>query len=117
MPNMSSERYNLGPLVTPFAYPSTCTSAFLDCSTCPDAWLAQTCGDNGVQDDRDCWPPLFNGDLLTSAPFNGGGFYSPGILCPVGYTSACSATGGGDTSYSFQYDLLDAETAIGCCPR
>ncbi|KAH8691948.1 hypothetical protein BGW36DRAFT_386601 [Talaromyces proteolyticus] len=116
MPNMTSARDNLGPLVTPFTYPSTCTSAFLDCSTCSDAWQAQTCSDNGTQDDSDCWPPPINGNLLTSVPIFGGGFYSPGISCPVGYVSACSATGGGHTSYSFQYDLLEAETAIGCCP-
>ncbi|KAH8701082.1 hypothetical protein BGW36DRAFT_460139 [Talaromyces proteolyticus] len=120
MPNMTSARDNLGPLITPFTYPSACAYAILDCSTCSDAWQGQTCSDNGnvgdSQDDPDCWPPRINGNLLTSPPFMGGGFYSPGISCPVGYTSACSATGGGHTGYSFQYNLLDAETAIGCCP-
>lgn len=119
---MTSARDNLGPLTTPFTYPSSCTLAVLECSTCSTGWQAQTCSDNtynnqGVQDNPDCWPPRINGNLLTDVAFLGGGFYSPGISCPVGYSTACSATGGGSTGYSFQYPLLASETAVGCCPR
>ncbi|SPO01201.1 uncharacterized protein DNG_03948 [Cephalotrichum gorgonifer] len=49
--------------------------------------------------------------------------YSPGLVCPVGYETACSLTrwdgsstptAGADTDL---YDILkDGETAVGCCP-
>ena len=80
---MTSARDNVGPLITPFTYPLTCTYAVLGCSTSFEAWQAQTCSDNGyegdVQDDPDCWPPRTNGNHMTNVPFMGGGFYSPGI--------------------------------------
>ncbi|KAI1329386.1 hypothetical protein F5Y16DRAFT_397571 [Xylariaceae sp. FL0255] len=114
-------RTNLGPLTTPFTYPSSCAIAVHDCSTCDDFWQAQTCTDNGfnsqgVQDNIDCWPSRANTDLSTGVALNGWGFYSPGLSCPVGYTTACGATASVESGFTFQYPLTAGETAIGCCP-
>lgn len=49
-------------------------------------------------------------------PFRGWGFYSPGLVCPHGYTSACTATAGGDAQWPVQFEMLEGETAVGCCP-
>ncbi|GAB7348899.1 hypothetical protein MBLNU459_g7591t1 [Dothideomycetes sp. NU459] len=75
-------------------------------------------------DDSACWPP-FNG-LPPTAPYAGWGFYSPGLICPTGYTTACtgallgdgspSVLTSGGTSYDFQFSLTAGETAVGCCP-
>jgi len=118
----TSTRSNIGPLTTAFTYPSSCAIAVLDCQTCSDAWQAQACSTNafnsqGVQDNPACWPPQSNDEYLTDKAFNGGGFYSPGVSCPTGYSAACSATYGGITEYSFQFPLVSSETAVGCCPR
>ncbi|KAJ5903045.1 hypothetical protein N7504_005428 [Penicillium tannophilum] len=117
----TSTRSNIGPLTTAFIYPSSCAIAVLDCQTCSTAWQAQACSTNaansqGVQDNPVCWPPQSNDEYLTGQAFNGGGFYSPGISCPTGYSAACFATHGGITEYSFQFPLVSSETAVGCCP-
>ena len=49
------------------------------------------------RDDIACWPPISTHPLETGAitlsPYMGSfGFYSPGLQCPQGYYSACSAT-------------------------
>ncbi|ETS80911.1 hypothetical protein PFICI_08440 [Pestalotiopsis fici W106-1] len=46
----------------------------------------------------------------------GWGFYSPGIACPQGYTTAAMATAGGSTGWGLEYSLTDGETAAACCP-
>ncbi|KAI9654767.1 MAG: hypothetical protein M1821_005761 [Bathelium mastoideum] len=55
----------------------------------------------------------------------GWGYYSPGLACPQGFTTACSAIGSNGTvttagnqaqRFSFQYPLDPLETAAGCCP-
>ncbi|KAB8254205.1 hypothetical protein BDV32DRAFT_132787 [Aspergillus pseudonomiae] len=119
---MTSLRTNLGPLTTTFTYPESCTVAVGACLTCTQGWQAQTCSNNafnhqGVQDDVECWPPRANPSLTTGVALNGWGFYSPGIHCPAGMVTACSATGGSNDGFKFQYSLNDGETAVGCCPR
>lgn len=118
-------RTTLGPLTTTYTPPASCNVAVEQCSTCINAWAAQTCfasttGSSinyGVQDNPDCWPPRLDDSILTPVPpFQGWGFYTPGVICPVGYTSACSATAGGSSGWSVQYSMTAGETAVGCCP-
>lgn len=119
----TTARTNLGPLTTAFTYPSSCAIAVQECADCALAWQAQTCSDNsfntqGVEDNVDCWPERTNPDISTEVALNGWGYYSPGLECPKGYRTACSATGTGTSSggFSFQFPLLESETAVGCCP-
>lgn len=128
----------IGPLTTTFTRPSSCSSLFSGFSTLTgsfEAYQAQSCIDPvsieyGYEEytnigaapygiDAHCWP---------SGPGNtpGGGPYSPGLFCPDGYTTACSAAlseGGSQPSFAegssfpFQFSLLPGETAAGCCPR
>lgn len=118
---MTQARTNLGPLTTPFTYPSSCGVVVQACSTCSYGWQGQTCSDNsfntlGVQDDLECWPPRSTPDSTNLVAVNGWGFYSPGIECPVGYATACAATGGVDGGFGFQFSILPSETVVGCCP-
>ncbi|KAM3501722.1 hypothetical protein MY10362_005339 [Beauveria mimosiformis] len=46
----------------------------------------------------------------------GWGFYSPGLVCPDGYTTACTAIFGQRADWSTQFPLVAGETAVGCCP-
>ncbi|KAB5586246.1 hypothetical protein GE09DRAFT_58134 [Coniochaeta sp. 2T2.1] len=117
---MTSVRTNLGPLTTPFTYPASCNVVVQQCSTCTFGWQGQSCGTNsfntqGVQDNLDCWPPRSN-DVSSGVAVNGWGFYSPGVECPIGYTSACSSTAGVEGGFAFQFSMLPRETAVGCCP-
>ncbi|KAA8652870.1 hypothetical protein EYZ11_003155 [Aspergillus tanneri] len=119
---MTSARTNLGPLTTTFTYPSSCSVAIEACPWCSEGWQAQTCSNNafnyqGVQDNIDCWPPRANPSISTGVALNGWGFYSPGVHCPAGMVSACSATGGVEGGFQFQFSLNEGETAIGCCPK
>ncbi|KAF7551818.1 hypothetical protein G7Z17_g4745 [Cylindrodendrum hubeiense] len=118
---MTPGRTNLGPLTTEFTYPASCTVVVKNCETCDGGWQAQTCSDNtsnsqGVQDNVDCWPDRDDPQLPTGVAVNGWGFYSPGISCPVGYSTACVATGSKDGGWPFQFVVLQGETAVGCCP-
>ncbi|TPX16604.1 uncharacterized protein E0L32_012413, partial [Thyridium curvatum] len=116
-----ASRVNLGPLTTTFTPPASCSTAVLGCTSCTDGWLAQSCGVNtynsqGVRDAAACWPPPRADTVETGVAFNGWGFYSPGLHCPVGYTTACSATAGVGGGFMFQFPLVPGETAYGCCP-
>jgi hypothetical protein len=117
----ASARTNLGPLTEAFTYPASCNAVVLQCATCNDGWQAQKCGTNtrnpdGVQDAPDCWPPRQGDAFPTSVALNGWGFYSPGVQCPIGYTTACRATGSVAGGFPFEFEVLRSETAIGCCP-
>ncbi|CAJ2502484.1 Uu.00g098780.m01.CDS01 [Anthostomella pinea] len=117
----TTARANLGPLTAPFTYPASCTVAVQACSTCGTFWQAQTCSDNaantqGVQDNAACWPPRDNAAIATEVAFGGWGFYSPGLSCPVGFATACSATANVAGGTSFQFPLEAGETGVGCCP-
>ena len=41
-------------------------------------------------DDADCWPKVAQNATTPPIDFLGWGLYSPGLLCPSGYTTACS---------------------------
>ncbi|KAF2474040.1 uncharacterized protein BDR25DRAFT_216579, partial [Lindgomyces ingoldianus] len=125
-------RSNLGPLTTTFTPPAHCTRPVVGCTTCSSAWAAQSCfsynpTSKGAMDDTACWPKATS--YPRAPPLAGLGFYSPGLLCPTGYTSACSAASrapgddlrtvidnNGPVSNSFQFPLIAGETAVGCCP-
>ncbi|KAL1874215.1 hypothetical protein VTK73DRAFT_542 [Phialemonium thermophilum] len=121
---------NLGPLTTTFTPPAACTIAVgqsnggllglgLLGSTLRDvARLGQACDAGGPADATTCWPPTTSGVKVPDGALGGWGFYSPGLDCPAGHASACSATGGagGSSGWPVQFNLQDGETAIGCCP-
>lgn len=115
----------LGPLTTTYTASSSCSVAVEACQGCNIAWQAQSCFasssgssiTDGVEDNTDCWPPRSSFVSTVAPPLDGWGFYSPGLVCPYGMTTACSATGGGSSDWAVQFGLLEQETAVGCCPR
>lgn len=112
----------LGPLTTAWEPPSGCTAFVPQCSTCGVGWFGQTCvTDSGdttahAEDDPECWPPRSEGVRDHTWPLQGWGYYSPGLECPVGYSTACYATYGGSSDWDIQFALRPSETAVGCCP-
>ncbi|KAL6897193.1 hypothetical protein GGI43DRAFT_385808 [Trichoderma evansii] len=109
----------LGPLTTTWTMPQTCSIFMPGCPTCDNAYNGQSCNptSNGrVQDNTACWPPVTTGVSSPSWPFVGWGFYSPGLACPAGYTSACTAVYGQRPPWETQFSLVPSETAVGCCP-
>ncbi|KAI0424245.1 hypothetical protein F5Y09DRAFT_335933 [Xylaria sp. FL1042] len=109
-------RTNLGPLTTN-TWSYTCTEVIQECGDCDVGWAAQTCIDGTVTDNTDCWPPRAGNVPKTSGAVLGWGIYSPGIVCPGGFTPVAAATHGGSSDFEFQYPLSAGETAIGCCPK
>ncbi|AEO69847.1 uncharacterized protein THITE_2057645 [Thermothielavioides terrestris NRRL 8126] len=120
---------NLGPLTTTFTPPAACTVAvgarggglvglLLGGGTSDVAYLGQACTAGSAVDATSCWPSTSKGAQSQKPPLQGWGFYSPGLHCPVGYATACSATGGsgGGSGWPVQFKLRDGETAVGCCP-
>ncbi|KAK0631440.1 hypothetical protein B0T14DRAFT_417988 [Immersiella caudata] len=121
---------NLGPLTTTFTAPPACTVAvgvvdggllnipLLGGSVQNVANLGQACSRGNGVDATSCWPPTSRGAPAKSPPLSGWGYYSPGIHCPAGYATACSATGGsgGASNWPVQFRLSAGETAVGCCP-
>ncbi|KAI0864739.1 hypothetical protein F4860DRAFT_379543 [Xylaria cubensis] len=113
---LGTTRTNLGPLTTA-TWTYTCTEVIQGCGNCDEGWAAQTCISGVVTDNKQCWPPTAANVPPTSGALIGWGVYSPGIVCPGGYTSAAAATHGGTSDFDFQYPLTAGETAIGCCPK
>ncbi|KAJ4302786.1 hypothetical protein N0V90_001677 [Kalmusia sp. IMI 367209] len=119
-------RINLGPLTTLFVQPPHCSRAALAGT---QAILGQSCHPNGATasaaDDTGCWPRATAYPTNVQSSLNGMGFYSPGVMCPTGYHSACTAisTSKGMTAAApqvtgkFQFPLVAGETAVGCCPN
>jgi hypothetical protein len=116
----NQSRTILGPLTTTFTPPLSCTVQVQGGGpTNNQAWQGQSCdGTNGrgYSDNTACWPPA-----TVTAPSPVGtlatwGFYSPGLVCPIGMTTACYATGGGSSGWQVEFSLLAQETAVGCCP-
>src|ERR1700712_444113 len=107
----SPTRRNLGPLTTTFKAPDYCNNIVVNsnCPACDYGWQAQTCANRGVVpvDDSACWPVrTADPPTITGGPaLHGWGFYSPGIICPSGYTSACASTVGQDEGFDFQFRL------------
>ncbi|KAI1114123.1 hypothetical protein F5Y14DRAFT_415537 [Nemania sp. NC0429] len=57
----------------------------------------------------DCWPNARSSYRLLS------GYYSPGLVCPSGHTTACLSTSGGSYNFQFDFALASGGTAAGCC--
>lgn len=110
------ERVILGPLTTVFKPPGPCTIAVGACATCGVAFWGQTCGSSGVHDDQACWPATTTGAPDPGETLTGWGFYSPGLKCPEGYTSGCTAIEGKTTGWKLQFQMEAQETFVGCCP-
>ncbi|KAL2752033.1 hypothetical protein ACRALDRAFT_1078145 [Sodiomyces alcalophilus JCM 7366] len=105
----------LGPLTTSWSMPAACSYIIPLCSTCQVGFRGQGCSAGSPEDNTACWPPAQ--DVATpDPPFLGWGFYSPGIACPTGYTSACTAVHGQPPEWDIQFQLRPGETAVGCCP-
>ena len=112
----------LGTLTTTFTPTGTCTQ--LVGGNPFQFYFGEGCNSGAVYDAWQCWPRATSG--LATPPFLGGGFYSPGLVCPTGYTTACldATDDAGQAanlatsliSFSFQYSLQVGETALGCCP-
>ncbi|KAI5917203.1 hypothetical protein F4810DRAFT_68931 [Camillea tinctor] len=114
---MTSPRTLLGPLTTTWERPYICSYAMALCSTCNTGWQAQTCsGARNAYDFTDCWPPRASSITIDPGVMMGWGFYSPGIACPSGYTTAATAVEGGSTGWGLEYSLESGETAAACCP-
>ena len=137
---MSATRTILAPLTTTFSPPGHCTTLYGNVTFTSDNadensifWAGQSCTtvfpdelitEAFPYDATDCWPKATVTPEGTD--FQGYGFYSPGLYCPHGYTTACAAakdSGGmaatvsSQSSFSFQFPLIANETAYGCCPR
>lgn len=129
----TSTRRSLGPLTTTFTPPDECLVFGVngDNTTIYGLENAQLCSSSWNYNASSCWPtvaPSVWASLSSSIyknsglhAFNGLGFYSPGLLCPQGYTQACTALGNGPlasgSSFPFQqFPPAPGETAIGCCP-
>ncbi len=110
------ERVILGPLTTVFKPPGPCTVAVAACATCNVAFQGQTCGPTRVHDDQACWPTTTTGAPDPGETLTGWGFYSPGLNCPEGYASACTAIEGKTTGWKLQFPIEAQETFVGCCP-
>src|SRR3569833_2167926 len=76
----------------------------------------ETCNQaSNAHDWTDCWPPRAS-SMPDPGVFMGWGIYSPGVVCPAGFTTAAMATYGGSTGWSIVYPLSSGETAAACCP-
>ncbi|KAK0726512.1 hypothetical protein B0T21DRAFT_336883 [Apiosordaria backusii] len=108
------QRKVLGDLTTTFTPPPSCqTPAAV--SNFNIVWRGQTCAPTAMQDNPDCWPPRTAGAPKANSAFYGWGFYSPGLECPQGYTSACTASATSQ-GWRVQFKMEPEETFVGCCP-
>lgn len=113
---------NFGPLVTRFTPPAACSALHAASgeefgTLFPRFQQGRRCdGDDDLPNLKDCWPPFSDTttNILFSASYNVQGYYSPGIQCPAGYTTACEASSYINTVFAFPPSA--GETAIGCCP-
>lgn len=106
-------RTTLGPLTTTFSIPAERGVAL---TVGPrECMLGQLCTSYTIEYAASCWPSPENGVTITRPAF-GGGVYSPGLVCPSSYSTACIATAGVAGGFRFQYPLEPGETAVGCCP-
>ncbi|KAF5692243.1 hypothetical protein FDENT_3015 [Fusarium denticulatum] len=139
--------HNLGPLTTTFTAPSACAAAtdhhvIVNGSAPTEFWGQPTCG---IKDRGSCMPNGKSYDSLRSVttPLNRVWYhyYSPGIACPSGWTTAGNIVKDGDSSLSasgvfsrpvrtatFEAQPLEpsdfwgqimnvSETIALCCPR
>lgn len=137
----STSSFILGPLTTTFTAPTQCSQAYWASASdrVYDPTIGQACasisGEITYTQENDCLPPvnkssiigsLLGPSVITSTSYQYTGYYSPGIACPAGYTTACAVQGGTNgiqsalpsfQSFSFIYSALANETAVGCCPQ
>ncbi|KAJ3485486.1 hypothetical protein NLG97_g6804 [Lecanicillium saksenae] len=132
-----NQRTNLGPLTATFSGPSSCS--VLDGSFTKDGGalngaLGYSCRARGngqiFGPDPSCFPSslasyINAGDQWLSTI----AVYSPGNICPNGFSSACTMTRSANdrppttagilqTANRAMFNILEiGETAIGCCPR
>ncbi|KAF5711555.1 hypothetical protein FMUND_8950 [Fusarium mundagurra] len=98
--------HNLGPLTTTFTAPSACATGtdhhvIVNGSAPSEVWGQPTCG---LKDRGSCMPSGKSYDSLRSVttPLNRAWYhyYSPGIACPSGWTTAGNIVKDGDSSLS-----------------
>ncbi|KAI1264514.1 hypothetical protein F5Y18DRAFT_83128 [Xylariaceae sp. FL1019] len=135
MAQTSYRAYNLGPLTTTWtASDPSCYATILDFNLegallgalCQYTALDSQC--STVSDDLissvDCTTQFGYHRGQETACVPGGprsdgaadGLFSPGLVCPSGYTSACQSTFGGYGNWPPFWTLNEGETAVGCCP-
>jgi hypothetical protein len=135
----STQTYLLGPLTTTFTAPTRCSQAYWVSGTSRvyNPTLGQICtivdGEIDYSQDSSCLPPVASTILaslvgpseIIYTTYNYRGYYSPGIACPAGYTTACAAQVGADgiqsalsnfQSFGFVHSATADETVAGCCP-
>lgn len=112
----SATRNILGSLTTTFTAPATCNQVMLCSLDAGRGWQGQRCEATEILDATECWPTTTTDASAPGHYFGGWGFYSPGLYCPAGYTSACSAVNGVSTGWPMQFPMEEGETAVGCCP-
>ena len=88
----------------------TCTGETNDCGTSKSCATITTFTSTS---DHACFPPATSDPNRDSRLH---GYYSPGLICPAGYTKACESTFGGTGNFQPVWSLTAGETAIGCCP-
>ncbi|KAI0154754.1 hypothetical protein GGR57DRAFT_95525 [Xylariaceae sp. FL1272] len=90
-----------GPTYCPAYVTSDATTTYTTryCTTDLSYWYA---GNNA------CWP--------TAPAITSHGYYSPGLICPSGWTDVYRETAGSYSSFRPYYALSENETAMGCCP-
>lgn len=135
----STQTFLLGPLTTTFTAPTRCSQAYWlsDSSRVYNPTLGQICttvdGEIDYSQDSSCLPPVASTILASLVgpseviytTYDYKGYYSPGIVCPAGYTTACAAQAGADgiqsalsnfQSFGFVHSATADETVAGCCP-
>lgn len=135
----STQTSLLGPLTTTFTAPSRCSQAYWFSTSSQFYYptIGQICATVGgkisYSQDSGCLPPVKStilGSLVGSSDvlyttYDYQGYYSPGIACPAGYSTACAAQAGADgiqsalsnyQSFGFVFSATADETAVGCCP-
>ena len=130
---VSSTRPILGPLTTTASFPQYCSTNFAPFALAGynftnTAYFTSldrgvSCSDGRAPDATSCWHVSGVGQSNT---VDWDAFYSPGLICPSGLTSACtgalntdgspSTIAANGTSYVFP-SMIPGETAVGCCPR
>lgn len=119
-PQTSFSRRNIAPLTTYFTPPSSCATGFIPAPSSSE-------GAEYVEDIPEDLAFAYLSDCSSSRPCLPGtaswepyAFYSPGWMCPVGWTTA-TVVGHNMTNSAVPTEvlgrLLDSETAAFCCPK